>query len=45
MCKGESHRPEEDVGPQGTGLTGGCELPNLAAGTQTWVLWKNSKYS
>lgn len=26
-------------------LTGDCELPDLGAGNQTRVLWKNKKYS
>lgn len=34
MCKCP-HRPEEGIGSISAGLTGGCELPDMGAGTST----------
>lgn len=31
-------RPEEGIRTPGVGVTGSCELSNLSAGNQTWVL-------
>ena len=44
--KAQSHgcrspwRPEEAFRSPGDGVPGSSELPNVGAGTQTWVLWK-----
>lgn len=36
-------RPEEDIGSPGTGVTGGCEPPDLGTGNPTKVLWEKKK--
>lgn len=38
-------RPEEGVRHSETKVTGGCESPDVSAGTQTLVPWKGSKHS
>ena len=38
-------RPVEAVRSPGTGVAGHCEPPDVGAGNQTQVFWKNSKYS
>ena len=38
-------RLEEDVRSPGTGVTGGCELPDVGVRSQAWVVCNNSKYS
>lgn len=39
VCIRGVHRVQKRVlDSPGAGVTGGCELTNLAAGTQTWVL-------
>ena len=37
--------PEKDVGSSGTGVIGGCELPDVGVRSQAWVVCNNSKYS
>lgn len=41
-CRGP-YRPEEDSKSLGAGVTvNSCELPNMAAGGQSWVLWRGN---
>lgn len=40
MCV-QAHRyqqyPDEDIRSPGTGVTSGCELPDMSTGVKTWV--------
>ena len=38
-------RPEEDFGSLGTGVTGGCEKPDVDSGSPNQVFYKSSKFS
>lgn len=38
-------RLEESIGSSGGGTTGSCELPDVATGNQTLVLWKSNMHS
>lgn len=35
----------EGVGSSGAGVTSGCEPPDVGAGSQILVCWKENKYS
>lgn len=37
-------RPEECIGPHGTGAEGGCKLLEASTGNRIWVLWKSNKF-
>lgn len=39
---GYSWKPHDSIWSPGTGAVGSYELPNMSAGSQTWVIWKSS---
>lgn len=36
-------KPEDGIVSPGAGAQGGCELPSVGVGRQTWMLWISSK--
>lgn len=43
MCLYTPEEDKKDVGSPRAGVTGCCELPDMGAGFQMWVLWKIKK--